>query len=105
MAKRVCLFSIYCFARRLFTSSPLKHGAPACVALSYTHMSMIQRNPVTQTQKMLLWWTLPHCGREQGIDIKAGGRIKNGNRKAPNSENVYIRLLVKVRVRVGRALS
>merc|ERR1712139_550416 len=31
-----------------------------------------------------------------GIDIKAGGRIKNGNRKAPTSENVYIRLLVKL---------
>merc|ERR1711924_583473 len=31
-----------------------------------------------------------------GIDIKAGGRIKNGNRKAPTIENVYIRLLVKL---------
>merc|ERR1712006_67981 len=31
-----------------------------------------------------------------GIDIKAGGRIKNSNRKAPTSENVYIRLLVKL---------
>merc|ERR1712138_286676 len=31
-----------------------------------------------------------------GIDIKAGGRIKNGNRKAPTSENVYVRLLVKL---------
>merc|ERR1712072_1602596 len=31
-----------------------------------------------------------------GIDIKAGGRIKNSNRKAPSSENVYIRLLVKL---------
>merc|ERR1711918_191000 len=31
-----------------------------------------------------------------GIDIKAGGRIKNGNRKAPTTENVYIRLLVKL---------
>merc|ERR1711943_70671 len=33
---------------------------------------------------------------EMGIDIKAGGRIKNGNRKAPSSENVYIRLLAKL---------
>merc|ERR1712146_95149 len=31
-----------------------------------------------------------------GIDIKAGGRIKNSNRKAPTTENVYIRLLVKL---------
>merc|ERR1712230_126350 len=31
-----------------------------------------------------------------GIDIKAGGRIKKSNRKAPQSENVYIRLLVKL---------
>merc|ERR1712164_107077 len=31
-----------------------------------------------------------------GIDIKAGGRVKNSNRKAPSSENVYIRLLVKL---------
>merc|ERR1711968_32876 len=31
-----------------------------------------------------------------GIDIKAGGRIKNSNRKAPSSENVYVRLLVKL---------
>merc|ERR1711959_18674 len=34
--------------------------------------------------------------QRMGIDIKAGGRIKNGNRKAPSSENVYIRLLVKL---------
>merc|ERR1712230_339261 len=31
-----------------------------------------------------------------GIDIKAGGRIKKSNRKAPTTENVYIRLLVKL---------
>merc|ERR1711907_615251 len=31
-----------------------------------------------------------------GIELKAGGRVKNGNRKAPSSENVYIRLLVKL---------
>merc|ERR1712110_875772 len=31
-----------------------------------------------------------------GIDIKAGGRVKNSNRKAPTTENVYIRLLVKL---------
>merc|ERR1712205_177963 len=31
-----------------------------------------------------------------GIDIRAGGRVKNSNRKAPSSENVYIRLLVKL---------
>merc|ERR1711959_750839 len=34
--------------------------------------------------------------QRMGIDIKAGGRIKNGNRKAPTTENVYIRLLVKL---------
>merc|ERR1711966_138115 len=31
-----------------------------------------------------------------GIELKAGGRIKNSNRKAPHTENVYIRLLVKL---------
>merc|ERR1712010_371578 len=31
-----------------------------------------------------------------GIDIKAGGRIKKSCRKAPTTENVYIRLLVKL---------
>merc|ERR1712216_877819 len=31
-----------------------------------------------------------------GIDIKAGGRLRNSNRKAPKTENVYIRLLVKL---------
>merc|ERR1712022_34969 len=38
----------------------------------------------------------PRIAYIMGIDIKAGGRIKNGNRKAPTSENVYIRLLVKL---------
>lgn len=32
----------------------------------------------------------------QGIDLKAGGRIKNSKRKAPKSENVYLLLLVKL---------
>merc|ERR1712010_9466 len=31
-----------------------------------------------------------------GIDIKAGGRVKNSGRTAPKSENPYIRLLVKL---------
>merc|ERR1711977_293348 len=31
-----------------------------------------------------------------GIDIKAGGRVKNSNRTSPKTENVYIRLLVKL---------
>jgi len=31
-----------------------------------------------------------------GIDLIAGGRTKKGNRKAPKTENVYIRLLVKL---------
>ena len=34
----------------------------------------------------------------QGIDLIAGGRVKNRNRDAPRSENVYLRLIVKVRV-------
>merc|ERR1712205_177398 len=38
----------------------------------------------------------PLQSHTMGIDIKAGGRIKNSNRKAPTSENVYIRLLVKL---------
>merc|ERR1711964_299523 len=35
-------------------------------------------------------------GPSMGIDIKAGGRIKNSNRKAPKTENVYVRLHVKL---------
>merc|ERR1711918_40870 len=31
-----------------------------------------------------------------GIDIKAGGRVKISKRTSPKSENVYIRLLVKL---------
>merc|ERR1711981_387727 len=31
-----------------------------------------------------------------GIDLKAGGRVKNSGRTAPKSENPYIRLLVKL---------
>jgi len=31
-----------------------------------------------------------------GIDLIAGGRIKNTNRRAPETQNVYIRLLVKL---------
>ena len=33
----------------------------------------------------------------QGIDLKAGGRNKKKHRTAPKSENVYLKLLVKVR--------
>lgn len=31
-----------------------------------------------------------------GIDLEKGGRIKKGGRKAPKSENPYLRLLVKL---------
>merc|ERR1711907_655790 len=31
-----------------------------------------------------------------GIDLKAGGRVRNSGRTAPKSENPYIRLLVKL---------
>merc|ERR1719218_16865 len=31
-----------------------------------------------------------------GIDLKAGGPVKNTNRRAERSENVYIKLLVKL---------
>ncbi len=35
----------------------------------------------------------------QGIDLEAGGRNKTKHRTAPKSDNVYLKLLVKV----GRA--
>merc|ERR1712146_576776 len=38
----------------------------------------------------------PYPFPAMGIELKAGGRIKNSNRTAPSSENVYIRLLVKL---------
>jgi len=31
-----------------------------------------------------------------GIDLIAGGKVKNTNRKGPSSENVYLKLLVKL---------
>ena len=34
----------------------------------------------------------------QGIDLEAGGRNKQTHRTAPKSENVYLKLLVKVRL-------
>jgi len=35
--------------------------------------------------------------REQGIDLIAGERNKKTSRTAPKSDNVYLKLLVKVR--------
>ena len=32
----------------------------------------------------------------QGIDLEAGGRNKTTHRTAPKSDNVYLKLLVKV---------
>ena len=40
----------------------------------------------------------------QGIDLKAGGRNKKKHRTAPKSENVYLKLLVKVRHHCTAAL-
>lgn len=37
----------------------------------------------------------------QGIDLEAGGRNKKTWRTAPKSENVYLKLLVKVRACFG----
>lgn len=44
---------------------------------------------------------VPRPSLLQGIDLKAGGRSKKVHRTAPKSDNVYLKLLVKVR---GRAL-
>jgi hypothetical protein len=41
--------------------------------------------------------SLPSPTLHQGIDLEAGGRNKTKHRTAPKSENVYIKLLVKVR--------
>lgn len=38
-----------------------------------------------------------HMFFAQGIDLEAGGRNKKVWRTAPKSENVYLKLLVKVR--------
>ena len=40
--------------------------------------------------------SLPSLITAQGIDLKAGGRNKKVARVSPKSENVYLRLLVKV---------
>lgn len=39
--------------------------------------------------------TNTHC--TQGVDLIAGGRNKKTHRTAPKSDNVYLKLLVKVR--------
>ncbi len=39
---------------------------------------------------------LEHTVFPQGIDLEAGGRNKKVRRTAPKSENVYLKLLVKV---------
>jgi hypothetical protein len=39
------------------------------------------------------------AARPQGIDLKAGGRNCKKHRDAPKSDNVYLKLLVKVRAR------
>lgn len=44
-----------------------------------------------------IWHAEPHCFSVQGIDLEAGGRNKKTWRTAPKSENVYLKLLVKVR--------
>ena len=36
------------------------------------------------------------CCTLQGIDLEAGGRNKKTKRTAPKSDNVYLKLLVKV---------
>lgn len=48
--------------------------------------------------KLLQGWRLnwPNCVCLQGIDLKAGGRNKKTARTAPKSDNVYLKLLVKV---------
>jgi hypothetical protein len=38
--------------------------------------------------------------KAMGIDLKAGGRNKKTKRTAPKSENVYLKLLVKVRTKI-----
>ena len=44
-----------------------------------------------------IWHAEPQCFPVQGIDLEAGGRNKKTWRTAPKSENVYLKLLVKVR--------
>ena len=56
------------------------------------------------TQRARLSPSLPHPTRAQGIDLVAGGRNKKVHRTAPKSENVYLKLLVKVR-RLARGKS
>lgn len=49
---------------------------------------------------------LPKCTVHlclQGIDLEAGGRNKKVWRTAPKSENVYLKLLVKVRQTARRS--
>jgi hypothetical protein len=41
----------------------------------------------------------------QGIDLEAGGRNKKVRRTAPKSENVYLKLLVKVTAAASKQTS
>ena len=52
---------------------------------------------VLGTQTRCTWPAEPRFGCSQGIDLEAGGRNKKTWRTAPKSENVYLKLLVKVR--------
>jgi hypothetical protein len=53
--------------------------------------------PPNRTGFALLLLTLLLCRIIQGIDLVAGGRNKKTKRTAPKSDDVYLKLLVKVR--------
>ena len=76
-------------------------GAPPSQAASFTLFWRANHGEIRPGgwRKRL---TAPHCASllslitAQGIDLKAGGRNKKVARVSPKSENVYLRLLVKV---------
>ena len=64
-----------------------------CVNNSHRHIALLLAQALEEAFR----------GGAQGIDLRAGGRVKNKNREAPVRQDVYLRLLVKVRPRCPNA--
>ena len=76
-------------------------GQPWCVAAATSSGAAWGRaQPLRQCLQPRLNTHAGEFSPPQGIDLVAGGRSKKVHRTAPKSDNVYLKLLVKV----GRGL-
>ena len=67
----------------------IRDSTPARALARYLRSIPLRTSPDASSPHPLL-------ANSQGIDIEAGGRNKVKHRKAPKSENVYLKLLVKL---------